>query len=83
MGFGKRRRHDDGARAFDVSGVVSGAHVDPEPSEVAGGVASRIAPGNDDAAPHEQLGQCAHPSAGDTDEVNGAAVGGVYERHRR
>ena len=65
-----RRRHDERARAVDVRRIVRRRRrrrVARRSSRRAG-FASQPVIG--DAAPQEQLGERAHPGAGDADEVN-------------
>ena len=76
-----RRRDDERARAVDVRRVVAGVDADAERARSARARGFASQPVTRDAAPREQLGERAHPGAGDADEVDGPGVGGIEEGH--
>ena len=51
----------------------------PRAREIRRVLGVRVAAGDADAAEDEELGEGAHPGAGDADEMDGARVGGVEE----
>jgi hypothetical protein len=61
---------------------VAGAHGDAEAGKITGGIAGRVTPGDNRSASNEQLREAAHTGAGDADEVNGATIVRIDERHR-
>ena len=63
--------------------IVAGGARDTESGEVARRVTGGIAPGDDLTSTNEQLGERAHACAGNSDEVNGATVGGIEKSHLR
>jgi hypothetical protein len=79
LGNGRRDHH--GARVANVRRVVPLDHVHPERAQIVGAGRVRVAPGDPRATSHEQLGEGAHPSAGDADEVDRAGIRGEEERH--
>ena len=75
-----RRRDDQRARAVDVRGSRAG--LDERRRARRGRRAFSgccVAAGDADAAEDEELGEGAHPGAGDADEMDGPRVGGVEE----
>ena len=77
-----RRCHDECARAVDMRRIVS-LDDDAESREIGRGVGIRIATSDTYSSSHEQLGERAHPRAGNTDEMNGARIGRIEKRHSR
>src|SRR5688500_8688033 len=78
---GERRRNHDRTGTLHVSWVVASAHGDAKPAEVARRIAGCITARHAHTSTHEQLGEGAHAGAGYSDEVDGASVRGIYERH--
>ncbi len=75
------RRDDDGPRRAHVRGIVTDQNVHAQSLEVAHARRIGVAPRDPHSAPHEELGERAHPRAGDADEVNGTRVAGIKKRH--
>ncbi len=72
---GDRARCDDGTRAVDVRAVVAAVHDDAERLEVGVAGGTHVAAGDPEAAADEELGERAHPRAGDADEVHRPRIG--------
>jgi hypothetical protein len=64
-----------------VRGIVARLYDDSELLERIVLVGAGIAPGDGDPSSSEQLGECAHPCAGDADEVDGAMIVCVEKCH--
>ena len=77
-----RGRDDQLARTRDVLGVVALRDRDSERLEIPGPPWIGVASSYRHAAPSEELGERAHTSAGDPDEVDRARVGVGRQSHR-
>ena len=81
MVLGHRTGNDERAGAVDVRRVVPGNNVNAFRRQVLGILCVTVTSGDGDAAEREELGECGHAGAGDSDEVNWAGVVGVEESH--
>src|SRR6185437_7326333 len=81
MVAGHRGGGDHGLGTSHVSGIVARCDGNSEPLEVASAVGIRIAAGDDDSSSSQQLGERAHPCAGDADKVDWAGIVYVEKCH--
>ncbi len=80
MRLGHRGGHDEGARPFDMRGIVR-PDVHSKVHEVGRAFGIRIASRDVHPSPDEQLGERAHTGSGYPDKVNRTRVVGIEERH--